>query len=125
MSHRLPQIESTLRRAIGTVLQQGLGDPRVTGMITVTRVSVSPDLHEARVFVSVMPESQQELVVHGLRHAAGRIRRTVGEEVSLRTMPRLDFRLDGSLKKQAAVMQAIARGMERETPPTPPEAPLP
>ena len=107
MSHRKSQIESTLRRAISKAITQQLSDPRVVGMVTITRVDVSPDLHEAYVYVSVLPEKFQRKTVAGLIHAAGHVRSLVRKQVRMRHVPRFDFRLDETLKKEAAIFQAI------------------
>lgn len=114
MSHRIAQIESLLKRAISKVLVTKLADPRIEGLISVTKVTVSPDLHDAYVHVSVLPEKHQARTLYGLRHAAVHIHALVCKEVALRTVPHLEFRLDESLKKQAAVLSAIRRGIERE-----------
>jgi ribosome-binding factor A len=109
MSHRPEQVAATLRRAVQAVLDRGLQDPRVSGMVTVTAVRVSPDLRSATVSVSVYPAERQELTMHGLHSAAAHIRHDISDAVGLRRTPDLTFRLDESLKKQAAVLDAIAR----------------
>lgn len=115
MSHRIPQIESTLKRALALVLSQRLSDPRLQGMITVTQVKVSPDLHDAYVSVSVLPDKYESRTLMGLRHAASHIHVLVCREVDMKTVPHLDFRLDRSLKKQAAVLDAIRRGRRSDS----------
>ncbi|MBY0312760.1 MAG: 30S ribosome-binding factor RbfA [Phycisphaerales bacterium] len=109
MSHRVEKIESTLARAVQEVLRRGLHDPRARGLISVTRVDVSPDLHNAIVFVSVLPEEHQDLTMHALKHAARHIRREAGELMAIRRLPELDFRLDLSLKKQAEVFEVLSK----------------
>lgn len=112
MSRRAEQLASEIHRAVQQVLDRGLQDPRVSGMITVTAVRVTPDFRTAQVSVSVLPAEKQDLTMHGLRSAARHIRHEVGELVRTRQMPELAFRLDESLKKQAAVMDAIAKAAE-------------
>ena len=114
MSHRIAQIESTLKRAISTILAQKLSDPRIEGLVSVTRVTVSPDLHDAQVYVTVLPAKNQTRAIYGLQHAAVHIHARVMKEVALKKIPHLDFRLDDSLKRQAVVDQAIHRGLRRE-----------
>jgi len=82
-------------------------------MVSITRVKVSPDLAEAQVFASIMPARYERSTMSGLRRAAGRIRRMTHERVALKTMPRLRFELDQSLKKQSAVYEAIDQGLSR------------
>ena len=97
---------------------RGLSDPRmdVPAMTSVTRVDVSPDLKTARVFVSVTPQQYDRRVVPALGHSAGYIGRQVGRQVRLRTVPRLTFVLDESLKKEAQVLSEISDAMKRTGP---------
>lgn len=107
MSYRKQQVESTLLRSISGVLARQLSDPRIVGLISVTRVDVSADLRHATVYVSVLPENASSRAIHGLRHAAGYIHSLVCKAVAMKTVPHLDFRLDASLKKQAGVLRAL------------------
>lgn len=109
MSRRIDQVGSTLARALQERLARGLSDPRVRGLVTVTGVEVSEDLSVARVKVTVMPAEHEALTLHGLRSAAGRLRREIGPRLHLRTMPALEFEVDQGLKEQAAVMALLAR----------------
>lgn len=112
MSPRPEQTVSALRRAIQETLGRGLQDPRVRGLITVTEVQLSPDGREAIIGISVMPAEHQDLTLHGLRAASGHIRRNAAERIRIRRMPKLVFRLDKSLKKQAEVLGALAKARE-------------
>src|SRR5687768_14698741 len=101
MSHRREQLESSLQRAVSELLAEGLGDPRVRGLVTVTGVEVSPDNHYADVGVSVLPATQEALTLAGLQAAAGHLRTDVARKLRMRTVPQLRFRVDPSIKKQA------------------------
>ena len=114
MSKRTLQIESTLRRAISTVLAREISDPRITGLVSVTRVQISPDLHDAYVYVSVLPAKYGKRTLAGLKSATRHIQSLVLKQVALRAVPRIEFRLDEMLKKQSEVLAAIQRGMGRE-----------
>ncbi|QDU71219.1 30S ribosome-binding factor RbfA [Mucisphaera calidilacus] len=116
MSHRIEQIASMLRRAISEVIQREISDPRVTGLTSITRIDVTPDLAEAFVYVSVLPEEHATRSVAGLNHASRHIHDGVIRRVSLRHVPKLRFRLDQSLKKQAEVLDAIRVANERTGP---------
>lgn len=56
MTHRIEQVESTLRKALAQVLQRSISDPRIRGMVSITDVDVSPDMKQAKICVSVLPE---------------------------------------------------------------------
>lgn len=111
MPHRQEQLESALRRAIGQILLTGMSDPRIRGMISVTAVKVSPDRREAVVSISVLPAEHQQLTVTALDHAARHIQAEVSKRIEIRQMPHLHFKVDETLKKQAAVLGAISQAM--------------
>lgn len=113
MSRRAEQVASVLHRAVQSVLSEGLADPRLDALITVTGVKVSPDLAEAVVSVSVTPADRESLVMHGLRAAAAHIRRQASELVSIHKPPRLVFKADRSVRKQMEILATLAE-IERE-----------
>ena len=114
MSFRKQQVESTIKRAISTVLATRLADPRIEGLVTVTKVDVSPDMHQAMVYVSVLPEKHEKTTLAGLRSASGHINGLIRKSITMKVMPHLDFRLDESIKKEAAVLDAIRRAKEKD-----------
>lgn len=124
MSKRTEQVASVLERSIQQVLARGLSDPRITGLITVTRVRVSADLKEAKIAVAISGSKNPELTMHGLRAAAKHIRHKVSDAVALRIVPRFDFHADEQLRAEAEVLEALAKVRQEQelrgdTPPTP------
>ena len=104
------------------LIDRGLSDPRISGMITITGVRVTPDNKTAFLSVSILPADRQTLTMHGLTSAAAHIRRQAGDVIRTRQVPTLVFRLDESLKKQAAVIDSInkaAADLERRVGPKP------
>lgn len=118
MSRRTDQVASLIRRAVQARLSRGLNDPRVRGLISVTQVTVAPDLSEAVILVSVMPGKHAQLTLRGLKSAAAHLRGELGRTARLRHQPRLIFKLDDSLKQAAEAMAAIMQvsGAERQSP---------
>ena len=111
MTIRTEQIASSIRAAVQQSISRGLNDPRIRGLISVTKVKVAPDLSEAIVHVSVLPEEQAALTLRGLESAAGHLRASLYENIRIRKAPRLLFRIDESLKKQAKLDAAIRSGL--------------
>ena len=123
MNTRSLQLASVIHRAVQSVLSEGLADPRLEAMITVTSVKVAENRKTATISVSVLPEKRQDLVMHGLRDAARHIRRVASDRVSLHKTPEFTFKLDRSVKKQSEILAALSqleqeRG-ESETPDSP------
>jgi len=117
MSIRTEQLASSLKRSISEILARGLADPRLQGLISVTEVRLSPDLSEARVGISVAADKYKKRAIEALQQGRGTIRSRVGRSIALRRMPRLEFVLDRSMKKQAEVMAAINEAVSRSGPP--------
>lgn len=67
-----------------------LTDPRLA-MVTVTAVSVAPDMRRATVFFSSFDLSQLDQAQAGLRAAAPRLRAAIGREVRIKFTPVLEF----------------------------------
>ena len=109
MSHRTDQVASTIQRVLQDQLARGLSDPRVKGLITITGVRVTDDLKTAIVRVSVLPAEHQDLTMHGLKSAARHIRHQIADRLALKRTPELVFELDESLKRQAGVLDALAK----------------
>lgn len=129
MSRRTEQISESIRRAVQTILSEGLGDPRLDGLLlTVTTVGVDTDLTTAVIRVSVLPHDREDLALHALKSAARHIRRGVGDRIELHKMPEFMFKLDEGLKKQAEVLLALSKAREEREArgePEPPTAPRP
>jgi len=101
-------------RATQDVLSRGLSDPRVQGIITVTRVDVSADLANATLFCTVLPRQHEELSMHGLESASRWIRRQVADKVRFRRMPKFCFKIDQQLLKQQEVLASIAEANQED-----------
>ncbi len=114
MSHHRAQVESVLRRSVQEVLSRGLSDPRIKGVITVTRVEVSPDGRQGTVWCSVMPHEHANLSIKGLSNASGRIHNELKKKLEMRRVPRLIYRIDKSLKREAEVLSAINEARRRD-----------
>ena len=107
MSHRAEQLGSVIQRAVQSVIERGFSDPRIQGVITVTTVKVSPDLKHATIGVTIMPEEDEKLTLHGLKSATKFIRRQAGDLVALHRLPDFEFRIDDRVKREANVLSAI------------------
>ena len=93
-----------------------LRDPRVKG-VTVTRAEVSGDLQHAKVYVSIMgTPKEQELCMHGLRHAAGFIQSKLATRLQTRFTPVIQFVLDQGVKKSIEMTRLINEALAQSAP---------
>jgi len=97
-SQRLARIEGEMQRVLSMLVSREVRDPRV-GNITLTSVTVAPDMSSARVFfVPFGDKHKPEEVGEGLNRAAGFLRGEVGRALSLRHAPRLEFVYDQQIE---------------------------
>ena len=77
--------------------------------ITVTEVSVSPDLKSATVFVTPLGGAEMERVVAALNRAQGYVRREIAHEVALKFVPRIAFAADTSFEYSSRIESLLHR----------------
>ncbi|MCD6309728.1 MAG: 30S ribosome-binding factor RbfA [Candidatus Eremiobacteraeota bacterium] len=107
-THRLEKIEALLAKISSEIIRE-LKDPRV-GFVSVTKVTVSPDLKHAKIFVSVMgDEKTQELCMEGLQSASGYIRHQLFQKIEIKNIPGLTFYLDKSIQEGARLLEIMSR----------------
>lgn len=107
-SQRHRQLAKRLEEAARAVLQRGLSDPRLDHvMLTVTGVDLAPDLRNATLRISVLPDKAQTRAIAALNHATAHVRHKIGDELDSAQVPQLAFVLDAATKRQAAVIDAL------------------
>lgn len=99
MSRRTARIAEAIRETVSTTVLFELRDPRIKN-VTVISVEVSPDIRNAKVYVSIMgDEKTQRLALHGLESARGFLQAKVADRIETRYTPILKFVIDPGVKK--------------------------
>ena len=108
MTRRTQRVNELLRQEISLVLQRQLRDPRLSSLISITRVDTSEDLRNAKVYVSVLGSgAKKNDALNGLSSAAGYLRKELGDVLPLKHIPSLAFVLDESLDRGAAILEVL------------------
>ena len=92
--NRLNRINEELKKEISNVISFELKNPNVTGLISVTKAKITPDLKYAKILNSKNIKKTME----GLKESAGFIRSQVAKTINLRITPELIFEIDDSLE---------------------------
>jgi ribosome-binding factor A len=109
---RMRRIDHAIREVIGDAVAVDLKDPRV-GFVTVTDVSTSPDLSQARVYVSVLGDAEQrEASLAGLQSAHGFLQARVASELRLKRTPTLSFVYDDTTDRALRIDALIEEEVE-------------
>jgi ribosome-binding factor A len=115
-THRLARVAEVIREVASETILFELKDPRVK-MVTVTRAEVSADLQHAKVYVSIMgTDKEQELTMHGLRHATGFVQAKLASRLKTRFTPALTFIKDEGVKKSIEVTRLINEALAQSRP---------
>ncbi len=120
-SHRSLRIAEAIREVVASAILFDVADPRVRA-VTVLRVEVSGDLHNASIFVSIMgTPGEQETALRGLKHATGFLQAKVAARLQTRSTPVLSFKRDDSVKRSIDMARLIddALASDRREPSTP------
>ena len=100
MSRRTDRINEQLREEISILLIRSIKDPRLNGVISITRVVSSNDLRSARAYVSVMGNDQtKQEALAGIRSAASFLRRELRNRINMKHTPFLTYELDDSMEE--------------------------
>ncbi len=97
-SNRMDRVNEELKREIGKIIDKDLKNPNITGLISVTKVKTSPDLKNAKVYISILNSKSKKNTLQGVKNASGFIRTELAKRVVLRYIPELVFELDETME---------------------------
>ncbi len=107
---RVRRVAELVQRELAQLLETEVSDPRLA-LVTVTSVEMSRDLRHAVVYVTCMrrPElgAEREDVLRALTRAGGFLRRQLSHNLTLKTVPDLQFRYDTSIERGIALSKLI------------------
>jgi phosphoesterase RecJ-like protein len=106
MTDRMRRVNESVRAVVADTIGE-LSDPRI-GIVTITGVEVSPDLHDARVYVSVFGGAKkQRAALEALEAAHGVLQARLGHELRMKRTPILAFEYDPSVERGVRMARLI------------------
>ncbi len=96
---RLGRIDEELKKEISHIISFELQNSEITGLVSVTKVKITPDLRFAKVYVSLLNSKSKVKTMEALKKSAGFIRTQIARKINLRTTPELAFELDDSIEE--------------------------
>ena len=108
---RPARVADQIRGELATLLAREVHDPGI-GFVTITRVQVSADLQQARVFYTALaaggdPEKARRGTEQALGRAIPFLRRQIGSRLRLKRVPELKFIYDESIAGQDRIEQLL------------------
>ena len=116
MSRRTDRVSGLVREEVSRLLGEQLRDPRLSRLVTISRVDVSTDLQHATVWVTVLGDvDAEQQALAGLAAASGFLRRALGQRLQLKRTPDLKFVLDRSISEGDQVLALLDSLQQEET----------
>lgn len=103
---RTARIAEEIKKVVSEMIQNELKDPRIKGLISVTKAILTKDLKFCKIYVSVMGADKTE-VLEGIKSGAGYMRKELGNRIQIRVLPELQFVIDDSLEYGAHIDKVI------------------
>ena len=97
-TNRLNRIDEELRKEISNIISFEIKNPDATGLISVTKVKITPDLKYAKVYISMLNSKSKEKTLEALKKSSGYIRSEIAKRINLRITPELVFEEDDSME---------------------------
>lgn len=110
-SHRKQRVEEGIKRDLSEIFVYELKDPLLSNL-TITDVEISPDKKYAKIFVSILKESEEkkEKTLKRLRKAKKFIRGRLAQKIqNIRYTPELTFKLDDSIERGFRIEEIIKK----------------
>jgi ribosome-binding factor A len=114
LSHRVDRVAEQIKEEVGQILSTEVADPGI-GLVTVTRVKVTPDLSLARVYWTVIGDAKERKTTEkALTRAAAYVRHLLSTRMSLRRSPEIIFTYDQSVAAQDRVEEILQELKQEE-----------
>lgn len=115
---RAERLAEQIKEEVSLIIAGEVEDPRV-GFVTVTDARLTPDLHYAKIYVSIIgTEAEAHASMAALKHAAGFIRTQLGAVLRMRRTPELQFVRDEVTESAARIeeilSEEVAKAQARE-----------
>ena len=112
---RTDRIAAEMKRVVSDIIRTELKDPRIPVVTSVTRLKLAKDLKFAKIYMSFLgDEAQKKAAMQALKASAGLIRYQIGQKMTIRTLPELNFALDESIEYGSYMAERIAQVMAED-----------
>lgn len=113
-TNRQKKIASVLQKDLVDVLQHAAQDGMKGVIISVTKVNVTSDLSDAKVYLSIFPVDKSAELIEGIKSNTPLIRHELAQRTrnQLRRMPELSFYIDDSLDYIEGIDQSLMGNVE-------------
>lgn len=112
---RNERIAEEIKKGISEIIGTNLKDPRVKGLVSITRVKVTKDLSHATIFLSFYcDEIEKEAAFDAIQSAKGFIKRELASKIRIKYMPDISFKIDESIEYGIHISKVLEEIKQQE-----------
>lgn len=105
---RLYRLQAEIQRIVSELLIEGLKDPRIDPMTSVSKVELSNDTSVATIYFSIYgSQNTKEDTLDALENAKGYIRSRLAKVLEIRQVPELRFKIDESVEYSIEIQKIL------------------
>ena len=108
MAERLLKINQLIRKELGRILHREVEFPEGV-LVTITRVEVSPDLNQVRVYISAMPENKEREVFTVLKKSLYILQQRLNKKLNMRPLPRIIFKREEQIREAGRIEELLEK----------------
>jgi ribosome-binding factor A len=113
--YRSGRINEEIKKNISSIIQNKVKDPRISAMVSVTRVDVTRDLSYAKVYISIFGNDKaKKETFEALKNSEKFIRSELGHSVRIRHVPQVIIEMDKSIEHGMHINTIIQEIKEKE-----------
>jgi ribosome-binding factor A len=105
-SRRQKRVSNVIKEALSRFIIESLQDSS-SGLITITRVSMSKDLKNAHVYLSILGHPSKQEILDLFNERKGHLRKVIASQIKLKYNPMLIFSLDDSFEYEENIQKVI------------------
>ncbi|MDP2736023.1 MAG: 30S ribosome-binding factor RbfA [bacterium] len=106
MTERVAKVNHVLQKELGAILLKEFDAPENT-LVTLTRADASPNLQQARIYISVMPEEKVPEVFKALQKQVYGIQQMLNKRLKMRPVPRIEWVLEEKTREAQEIEQIL------------------
>jgi ribosome-binding factor A len=108
MPKRIEKVNSLLEHEINQILLHDFNfSPDV--LITLMRVDATANLIEAKVYMSIFPETQAEKIIKNLNSQVRDVQQKINKKLNMRPIPKIIFVKDSAASRAGRVEELLSR----------------
>ena len=110
---RIPRVNELLKEELGTILLREFDVPENT-LVTLTGVSATPNLQQAKIYISVMPEERGVQVLRLLKKEVYAMQQLLNKRLNMRPVPRIEWILETKTAKAQEIEEILDKIKEEK-----------